>query len=306
MDIYGEDYQRCQELSRQFEESETGQHYRRLFCLEEVEGVESRILESSYQRLQPHIVNTWEEVQSRVRKQLCVLPRGHRGPCRCFPRIFITGVELITKMNQKTKTAILNTPGADGRIFKNRCSRLFPIALTNEQELMLRQEHVPRLNCAIPLKEQTTPFMMASALIDRIIYNMNVNGMNEHIDQESPDFISYNEGGDKLNEHKIFLQKYFLSHNRRVFNDMGNTLCPVIHRTFEIENLVGLEHDMRLNPDRYDVQMGHISSRTNERYTIHGTNLVMMTRDGNRIIGEHSLIENDWIDSLRAVIAQFD
>ena len=306
MDIYGEEYQRCQELSRQYEESETGQHYRENFCLTPIPNRESRIIESAYQRIQPYIVNTWEEVQSRVMGQLCVLPRGHRGNCRCFPRIFRNGDELIRRINQKTKTCILNTPGADGYIFKNRASRVFPIALTNEQERMLRQQGVPRLSCAIPLKEQTTPFMMATALIDWIVYTKNINGMNEYIDPQSHDFIRYNENGDILNEHKNFLQEYFLSHNRPIFNDTGNTICPVTHHTFEINNLTDPERDMRMNPYPHDIQMGHISSRTNECYTIRGTNLVMMTREGNRIIGEDSLIENDWLNRLRGYVAQFD
>ena len=142
--------------------------------------------------------------------------------------------------------------------------------------------------------------MMATALIDWIVYTKNINGMNGYIDHGSHDFIRYNENGDILNEHKSFLQNHFKSYNRPIFNDMGNTMCPVTHRTLEIENLVDLEIDMRFDPHR-DVQMGHISSRTNECYTIRGTNLVMMTREGNRIIGEDSLIENDWLNRLRGI-----
>ena len=87
---------------------------------------------------------------------------------------------------------------------------------------------------------------------------------------------------------------------------MGHTICPVIPKGLEIINVADPERDNRTVIDRYDVQMGHISSRTNECYTIYGTNLVMMTREGNRIIGEYSLIEDDWINYLRALVAHFD
>ena len=303
MDIYGEEYQRCQEFSRQFEESETGQHYREHFCLKEAaRPISEKIIEEAYSKIQPYIVNTFEEVKSKVGRRLCVLPKGHKGRCSCFPRMFISCL-LTKKIDKKTETSIMNTSGADDYVFKNRCSRLFPIALTNEQERMIRQPQGQKLKCAIPLKEQTTPFMMATALIDWTVYTTNVNGINEHINHHSFEVLTY---GDILNEHKTFLQEYFSSRKRPIFNDMGNIMCPVTHRTLEIENLVDLERDMRFDPHRSDVQMGHISSRTNDCYTIHGTNLVMMTREGNRIIGEYSLIEDDWIESLRSLIAQFD
>ena len=303
MEIYGEEYQRCQEFSRQFEESEIGQHYREHFCLKEAaRPISERIIEEAYSNIQPHIVNTIEEVKSKVKRRLCVLPKGHMGRCSCFPRMFISSL-LTKKIDKKTETSIMNTSGADDYVFKNRCSRLFPIALTNEQERMIRQPQGQKLKCAIPLKEQTTPFMMATALIDWTVYITNINGINEHINPHSYEVVTY---GDKLNEHKKYLQDYFLSHRRPIFNDTGNTICPVIHKTLEINNLTDPERDIRLNPYPHDIQMGHISSRTNECYTIHGTNLVMMTREGNRIIGEYSLIENDWIESLRSLIAQFD
>ena len=305
MNIYGEEYQRCQEFSRQFEESETGQHYREHFCLKEAaRPISEKIIEEAYSKIQPHIVNTFEEVKSKVKGKLCVLPKGHVGRCSSFPRMFMSSL-LTKKIDKKTETSIMNTSGADDYVFKNRCSRLFPIALTNEQERMIRQPQGQKLKCAIPLKEQTTPFMMATALIDWTVYTTNIDGINLHINPHSYEVVTYGDG-DKLNEHKKYLQEYFSSRKRSIFNDMGNIMCPVTHKTLEIKNLVDLERDMRFDPNRYDVQMGHISSRTNECYTIHGTNLVMMTREGNRIIGENSLIEDEWLDELRALIARFD
>tara|TARA_Y100000389_G_scaffold199731_1_gene238672 strand:+ start:965 stop:1885 length:921 start_codon:yes stop_codon:yes gene_type:complete len=306
MNIYGEEYQRCQEFSRQFEESEIGQHYKNNFCLEEASRpMTSSMVEGAYSKIQPYIVNTLDEVRSKVRRQLCVLPKGHVGRCSCLPKMFISSA-LTKKIDGKTKTSILNTPGADDYVFKNRCTRLFPIALTNEQERIIRQPQGEKLKCAIPLKEQTTPFMMATALIDWVVYTTSVNGIDVHINPHSYDVVTYNTNGDKLNEHKYFLKQYFISHNRRIFNDMGHTICPVIHKDLEIINVSDPERDNRTDIDRYDVQMGHISSRTNECYTIYGTNLVMMTREGNRIIGEYSLIQDDWINYLRALVAHFD
>lgn len=64
-----------------------------------------------------------------------------------------------------------------------------------------------------------------------------------------------------------------------------------------------ISRDNRVNIDNDDIQMGHIQSRNDMHYTIRGVNLVMMTREGNRIIGEDSFIENIWIEKLKKIVS---
>lgn len=304
MDIYGDEYQKCQEFSNEFETGVIGKHYKDNFCLKETgRTVSPDVVEKAFNKIQPYIRNSLDEIRSKVQKKLCVLPKGHVGRCSCVPKLLIKNA-LTRKIDGKTDTSILSTPGADDYVFKNRCSRLFPIALTNEQEREIRQPQGIKLKCAIPLKEQTTPFMMATALIDWTIYNMNVDDMGQHINPNSHDYQCY-QYSNSMVKHKDFLIKYFNSHNRKVFNNSGKTICPIIHRDLEISNVADITRDNRTNIDKFDVQMGHISSRSNGCYTIYGTNLVMMTREGNRIIGEYSFIEDEWINVLRTVVAQF-
>ena len=304
MNIYGDEYQQCQDFAKKFEESEIGKHYKDNFCLKETgRTVTVSVVEAAYDKIQPYVTNSLDEVKSKIRRKLCVLPKGHMGRCSCFPKVFIQSA-LTKKIDGKTDTSIFSTPGADDYIFKNRATRLFPIALTNKQERSIRQPQGDKLKCAIPLKEQTTPFMMATALIDWMIYTMNVNEMSRHINVQSHEYICYQYFSSMIN-HKNFLIYYFNTYNRKVFNEHGNTICPIIHKELEISNVADITRDNRTIIDKYDIQMGHISSRCNECYTIYGTNLVMMTREGNRIIGEYSFIEDEWLNVLRTILSQF-
>ena len=304
MDIYGDEYQQCQDFAKKFEESEIGKHYKDNFCLKETgRTVSPSVVNAAYNNIKPYITNSLEEVQSKVRKKLCVLPKDHVGRCSCFPKVFIQSA-LTKKIDGKTDTSIFSTPGADDYVFKNRATRLFPIALTNKQERSIRQPQGNKLKCAIPLKEQTTPFMMATALIDWMVYTMNVDKMSEFINYNSETYKCYHTNNSMIN-HKNFLIYYFNTYNRTVFNEHGNTICPIIHKELEISNVADITRDNRTIIDKYDIQMGHISSRCNECYTIYGTNLVMMTREGNRIIGEYSFIEEEWLNVLRTILSQF-
>ena len=231
MDIYGDEYQQCQKFAKEFEDSNIGKHYKDNFCLKETgKPIINSIVEKAYTNIEPYIINSLDDVKSKIRKKLCVLPKGHLGRCSCFPKIFITGA-LTKKIDGKTDTCIFSTPGADDYIFKNRVTRLFPIALTNEQERELRKPQGEKLKCAIPLKEQSTPFMIATALIDWMTYTMNVDEINQYINFNSCDYISYQNSNSMIN-HKNFLIWYFNSHNRIVFNNTGNTIKLIINKLY--------------------------------------------------------------------------
>ena len=91
MDIYGDEYRQCQEFAKEFEESEIGKHYKDNFCLKKTgRTVTVSVVETAYDKIQPYVTNSLDEVKSKIRRKLCVLPKGHMGRCSCFPKIFIS------------------------------------------------------------------------------------------------------------------------------------------------------------------------------------------------------------------------
>ena len=292
MDIYGEEYQKCQVIADGIKNSEIGEHYSSMMCLRDVGGVAPAnvsTLKRHYDKIEPYISNSFQDVVSHQEKRKCVLPKDHPGPCSCTLELFNKN-PTTDKIKSKVKLSIHSTPGADDYVIKDRDNRLHPVAITREQERLIRDKK-KKLACAIPLKEKTTPFLMSSAYLDYLTYILSISDINEHIDQESP---HYKLCIDMLNKHKQYLTEYYGRYNRKVFNSDGHTICAVLGTTLKVENLADPERDNRTDPRPSDIQMGHISSRCDDCYTIYGTNIVMMTRRGNLIIGEHSFIEDTW------------
>jgi hypothetical protein len=298
INIYGEEYNKCQEIALEFENSENGKYYSSIMCLKDVGGVAPKkidTLRGHFNRISPYISNSFEEVKSNQKKKKCVLPKGHKGSCSCTMDIFCktkTASKIIGKVDQ----SIYCTPGADDRVIKNRDSRLHPIAITKEDEKNIKEswtggvkEH--KLKCSIPLKEKSTPFMLATAYVDYMTYIDSISDISEIINPESS---HYKMCKSMLSKHKTFLVNYFKKNKREVFNQYGNTICAILGKELKTKNLADPHRDNRTEYDHNDIQMGHINSRCDNCYTIYGTNIVMMTRRGNLIIGEHSFIEDTW------------
>ena len=98
--------------------------------------------------------------------------------------------------------------------------------------------------------------------------------------------------------HREYMRTHFNGYNRRIFNETGHTLCPVMGTKIDI--LSALDND-RCNPT--GIQLGHVEPRNNESFTIRGFNLLIMTRTGNRLVGEHHFLGQEWLNILRNVIA---
>jgi len=301
INIYGSEFQRCQQCAQEFEDSDKGQYYKSMMCLNDVGSVapaRSTTMNNHFSKISPHISNSIEEVVSHQNKNKCVLPKGHTGPCSCTMNVFINN-DTSSKIKGKVNQSIYCTPGADDHVIKNRDSRLHPIAITRLQERNIKTiTQRTRLSCAIPLKEQSTPFMLATAYLDYLTFIMNIEGINEHVNNES---IHYNLCVNMLNNHKVFLEEHYRTKGRRVFDPEGHTICAVLGRTLSVLDLADPTRDNRTDIRPTDIQMGHILSRCEDCYTIYGTNIVMMTRRGNLIIGEHSFIEDTWINELRGI-----
>ena len=110
-------------------------------------------------------------------------------------------------------------------------------------------------------------------------------------------FAKYNLGA-AFQRHKEKMITVYTEQNKTLFDSQGYTICPVIGQR------IGIQHV--LNPDRCNplgIQLGHVLPRSNTRHTIRGFNLVLMTRTGNRLVGEHDFNSQDWLEILRSTVA---
>ena len=166
-------YNACQFHANEWKER-VGGHYKELLCLHETTGPQERGVLSAFKVAKPFIKNSVIELLEHYTKRLCCLPKGHKGKCDPKPHTkFFTNKQ----MQQKVDSAVLQTPGNDDYVFKNRSSRLFPIFFTDEQERSIKDKKKPKKKCAIPLKDSTTPFMMATAYMDYITMIFSLRGV---------------------------------------------------------------------------------------------------------------------------------
>lgn len=231
---------------------------------------------------------------------MCVLPKNHKGKCESdpFSKFFLKN-NVTDKIKKKIKLSILDSPGADDYIIKNRSSRTFPIVFSSIDEKKIRDKN-HKLRAGISLKEFTTPFCLATSYLDWMVYMLNVNHMENYLLKKSKILESYHEA-KTLQIHKIYLINYFESKNRKNFNTLGKTICSVTRNQVEIKDISDPERDNRVDINNNDVQMGHLISRSNNKVTIRGLNLSIMNREGNRVIGEYSLFDSKWIKILEKI-----
>lgn len=271
--------------------SGTDDHYRTVMCLKELgSSIQKKTVEADYKKGKPYIDRTLEDVVAKITKNLCVLPKGHGGACCKTPykKIFTK------KISGKIDVAVYSTPGNDGYIFKNRASRAHPITLTNEEQRKIKEKTGGvKLAFAIPLNESSTPFMMATMCFDLIVMTMMVSdiktsGKNEKMFQ------------DVLPIHQEFLKKHFAQFNRKIVNSDGHLICPVTGHVFHSSDLDDVSRTRILETD---AQLGHCAPRSEDSVTIRGLNCLWMTREGNRLVGDHSFLENKWLDRICSIAA---
>jgi hypothetical protein len=131
--------------------------------------------------IKPPTPDNWEAVNNikerldvpSNQRLLCVRPNGHRGSCSStLNHLFKESNPIISKLESSIRLAIYSTPGNDDYVFKNRASRIFEIALTNDQEKMIRDKKEKK-KCAIPVKDRSTPHLLAQAYLDWFVFVMN-------------------------------------------------------------------------------------------------------------------------------------
>jgi hypothetical protein len=229
-------------------------------------------------------------------KHLCVLPKGHKGKCCHHYDGMFTNNDLSKKLKKKCETAIYKTPGNDDYVYKNRASRLFPIVLSNSEGRKIRDKTVKK-SCAIPLQDASTPFHLAAAFIDFMVFINNIEGIEKLLNTNYAHFTIVQ---NMLTLHKEHLIKKYAP--RKLFDEEGYTICVISQQRCKLENFCDDTRDMRTDCRDTDIQMGHVESRSDHVVSIRGENLLPMSRRGNLLIGEHNFMENTWFEELQRIV----
>jgi hypothetical protein len=287
MDIFTNEYRSCLEHAKNWESNE-GSYYTGILCCKPVNSVgknNEKSINKAYESIKNFITNTKEEITNLIEDDLCVLAKNHTGKCSNTVNIFS---KLPKSTIGKIKTAIYQTPGNDDYIFKNRSNRLFPIKLTEKDQRSIKNKE-KKLSCAIPLKDGSTPLMQAGAYLDYITFVYNIKEISELVDS--------NAYTDVLNEHKKELIRRFK--NKKIFNKEGFTVCPVTGHEITLDDISG---DTRIENGTNDIQIGHCEGRNENSFTIRGFNILLMTREGNRLVGDYSFFDDAWLEKMKRVL----
>jgi hypothetical protein len=282
----------CEEDAAQWEK-DYGSYYATFLCCKNISETQSKTMKTAFENFKKFSTNSIEDVISRPQNKLCVLPKGHTCKCSRNPHAKMFGGLLSNKFD----TGIYSTPGNDGYIYKNRHSRLFPIAIPDDFERKIKDK-TKKLQCAIPLKDYSKPLMLASAYIDYLVFVVNV----RNIDSIKVDHEYWSMYSEIFSNHKNKLSEFFGERKRKLFNSDGFSECPVNGYEFMVEDLT---RDSRVNPKETDVQLGHCISRKDTRYTIRGFNIALMTREGNRLVGDYDFMDSAWVNKLKTVAERF-
>lgn len=282
-------YQTCIKHSIEWEEK-NGTYYKTIACMKPVSNRsrKSTIIEA-YEKIKDKITETLEDLNAKKQNKLCILPVGHKGKCS-----HDVHSGLFTNNTLKCKLDwIYNTPGNDDYIYKNRSCRLFPIVLDDVQEKAWRNKNVKQ-KCAIPLREKSTPLMMASAYIDYLVLILNIEGIDKYINTK---YNHYESIMNMVKTYKPNLSEFYTNLKLSVFDADGFTICPVVKRKILVDDIVNNNIS-----DKNSIQLGHIIPRSESEFTIRGKNIVLMTRDGNRLVGDYRLDNQEWLTLLKNVV----
>jgi len=277
-DLYDNpEYNSCMECKQQFEESKDGIYYKNIMCLKETGAAcQKGPIRTAFEHMKPFVRNTLEDIQTHNNKSLCVLPKDHSGKCCSNYNKLFKHEALTKKLNYIDKTE-----GDNDYIYKNRNSRIFPIAIPDSFEKKIKDKNQKK-KCAIPLKNSTSPFGKATALFDYAVCFSTIEGIEPYRDDDE-----YRKYKPKFDEHKQYLNTKYSEYGRSPFNDDGKLICPVTKEKINIDIIIKSDRT-----DAKNIQVGHIIPRSNHQFTIRGGNILPMTRDGNRIVGDYPFLED--------------
>jgi hypothetical protein len=243
-------------------------YYSHYFCLKCVpgSGCRARTVDTSLSKIEGYISD--EAHAFTTEEHLCVLPKGHSGKCQ-------STYNSRCKVTQKKLEYIRKTEGeAKGGPLKNRLSRLFPVRFSKGTATYMKVCNVS--GAAIPIENSSTPEGVATCLIDIYTYIQKVKGEFVHLHFE-------------LIWHRLKARYPLISRE-------DTLVCPVTGEPITMEMIA---QDARAN--EMGVQIGHLDCRNERSFTIRGMNIFLMTRWGNRLVGEERFDSPHFRQSLRKV-----
>lgn len=150
-------------------------YYSRIFCCKDLtDKIRFSTVKKAIECIDSKITETEEEILKNVIPLKCCLPKLHEGRCQSNVNKIFTNKTIRNKLSW-----VFTTPGNDDYIFKNRCSRLFPIRFSDSYEKLLKNKN-KKLKCAIPLKDASTPELIMSCYLDYLTLFLNVKGILKH------------------------------------------------------------------------------------------------------------------------------
>ena len=226
---------------------------------------------------------------NKNRKGRCVLPKGHKGRCRCTYEPFFD-----YKFAKKIRDCI-QAAGNSDILFKNRCHRAFPIQVTKEQYTVLNELYKwkasnVKLKAAMPTEFGSTSFIVATAIFDFAAILM----LQKGIEHKLPEDIEY-----KLLDRAQDIVVEFKKQGIRIVDENGHLCCPIIQKTIEPE-----WYDNR--DDDFQIQFGHVNPVRSDKYMTRGGNLLPITRAGNTMQLDRTIPETyDYIQQIAKELNTF-
>jgi hypothetical protein len=302
--IFDGKFRTCMKNANNWEKSTNIDFYKNNFCLKKSKtGIREDTVKSSVENLVKCCVSNniklkEDDIHKVIKiidfQQCCVLPKNHDGKC-CNNLPWTK----IMKKNTNNHITMLgwvgSTPGNDGHIYKNRASRIFPIRLSYDVGKKLKNKEV-KYKCAIPLKDSSTPLMLATCYIDITSYLLRV----RHFDELYLTTISEHDKQIMhvyYKTHFLYLKNYYEELNRYLYKDNNtHTRCCVTGHLIDVKDLI---KDVT---DDESIQFGHVEPISEINIMTKGQNVVLMTRRGNLILGNNNFLEDVWLNNLDRIL----
>lgn len=234
-------------------------------------------------------------------KYKCVRPVGHTGNCHHKFNSLFKKNDITNKLISSIDLAIYTSPGNDDYVYKNRCSRLYKNVLSSDQEKKIRNKNEKK-KCALPLKDASTPILLAQAYLDWITYIVNITDIKKHLNITEHTNSLILEMTDRNKEHLISVYL-----NRTIFNPIdGCSICAITRNVITLNDVSDPTRDNRIHISDNDIQLGHNYPRTDEYVSIRGENLLPMSRRGNLVIGEKVFTQDLWISELKQIVNPYN
>jgi len=170
--------------------------------------------------------------------------------------------------------------------------------VSSKQEKIIRDK-TEKKTCAIPLKDASSPILLAQAYLDWMTFIVNIANVDIHlnvVEDENKSILLM------LTKNKEHLSSVYASFNRDIFDKQGNSMCVITRNVIKLADVADPTRDNRVDICDKDIQLGHNHPRTEKYVSIRGENLIPMSRRGNLVIGERVFTENVWIEELKSIV----